>query len=58
MDIHELSNFNKSHLTLTFVKKGKILSNKIVYLLKLLNGRQLNDHCFELSIVNDFKLSC
>lgn len=58
MDIHKLSNLNKSHLTLTFVKKGKIWSNKIVYFLKILNSRQLNDHCFQLSIVNYLKLSC
>lgn len=57
MDIHKLSNFNESHLILTFVKKGKIRSNKIVYFFELLNRRQLNDHCLEFCVVNYFKLS-
>lgn len=58
MNVQIFPNLDKSHLILTFVKKGKICSNKIVYFFELFNSRQLNDNCFEFSIVNYFKLSC
>lgn len=56
-NVQLFSNFNESHLILTFVKEGKIRPNKIVYSLELFNSRQFNNHCFQFSIVNDFKLS-
>lgn len=37
--VQRLSNFNKPHLLLTFVKGGKIRPNKIVYSLKLFDSR-------------------
>ena len=50
MNIKIISCIDKSHLILTFVKEGKICTNKIVNLLKLINSWQLDNHCLQLRV--------
>ena len=57
MNIQIVTRLNKSHLILTFVKEGKIRSNKIVNSLELLHSWQINHHCFEFCVIRDLKLS-
>lgn len=57
MHIKIITLFDKTHLILAFVKKGKICLNKTVHSPEFLSSRQLYDDRLEFSVVNYLKLS-